>query len=101
MSAKSTQPAAIPTRFSAATGSGPLVIIMLKIMKTNNSVNQFIIRVLFVYFSHYTLLTKKLNWGSLSLSTCWAHAKLLNSDQQLSYLNGLGKKSIKMDSQIF
>lgn len=99
MSAKGTQPAAIPTRFSAATGSGPLVIIMLKIMETNNSINQFVISVLFVYFSHHTLLTP--NWGSLSLSTCWAHAMLLNSDQQLSCVNGLEKKAIKMDSQIF
>lgn len=43
MSTKGIQPAAIPTRFLAVTESGPLVIIMLKIMKTNNSINQFVI----------------------------------------------------------
>lgn len=38
MSTNGTQLAAVPTRFSAAT-----VMIMLKIMITNNSMNQFVI----------------------------------------------------------
>lgn len=102
MSTKGTQPAAIPTRFSAATGSGPLVIIMLKIMKTNDSINQFVISdAVCLLFSLQSANKETTLRGSLSLSTCWAYAMLLYFDQQLSCLNGLEKKAIKTDSQIF
>lgn len=102
MSTNGTQLAAVPARFSAATGLGLLVMIMLKIMITNSSINQFVISdaVCLLFSLHSADKDTKLR-GSLSLSTCQAHAMLLYFGQQLSCLNGLGKKAIKRDSQIF
>lgn len=71
MSTNGTQLAAVPTRFSAATGLGLLVMIMLKIMITNSSINQFVISdaVCLLFSLHSADKDTKLR-GSLSLSTC-------------------------------
>lgn len=102
MRAKGPQPAAIPTRYLAAAGSGPLFIPMLKIMKTNNSINQFVSGdAVCLLFSLHSADKDTKPRGSLSLSTYQAHATLLYFHQQLSCLNGLKNKAIKMDCQIF
>lgn len=66
-----TQLAAVPTMFLTATGLGPLVMIMLKIMITNNSINQFVISdaVCLLFSLHSAGKDTKLR-GSLSLSIC-------------------------------
>lgn len=71
MSSKGTQLAAIPTVVLTATGLGPLVMIMLKIMIANNSINQLVISdvVCLLFSLHSADKDTKLR-GSLSLPTC-------------------------------
>lgn len=102
MRAKGVQPAAIPTRHLAAAGSGPLFIAMLKIMKTNNSINQFVSGdAVCLLFSLHSADKDTKPRGSLSLSTYQAHATLLYFHQQPSRFDGLKNKTMRIDCQIF
>lgn len=71
MSTEGTQLATIPTMFLTATALGPLVMIMLKIMITNNCINQLVVSdaVCLLFSLHSADKDTKLR-GSLSLSTC-------------------------------